>query len=197
MLDIVRAHESVGRQLQEMTGQVNAMSMGRKKDSRGTTHRGPPSFGEKKTFHSSPEVLGPGACKKSKARGKCFACGSVEEGTDPRTDHYVFSMHGRDHKTAGTIDVKIGGVGVSGILIDSGATCNIVSKETWESLKRHRVEVKDQRKGMHSSVWDVPRVLCGMYDPPIQDLDKFRDPQTKRNFLKIMMYLPTITAFRP
>ncbi|KAI8511830.1 hypothetical protein Bbelb_109300 [Branchiostoma belcheri] len=72
---------------------------------------------------------------------------SVEEGTDPRTDHYVFSMHGRDHKTAGTIDVKIGGVGVSGILIDSGATCNIVSKETWESLKRHRVEVKDQRKG--------------------------------------------------
>ncbi|KAI8512669.1 hypothetical protein Bbelb_093080 [Branchiostoma belcheri] len=60
MLDIARAHEAVGRQLQEMTGQVNAMSMGHKKDFRGTTHRGPPSFGRKKTLPRSSRGLGPG-----------------------------------------------------------------------------------------------------------------------------------------
>ncbi|KAI8516325.1 hypothetical protein Bbelb_049060 [Branchiostoma belcheri] len=147
MLDIARAHEAVGRQLQEMTGQVNAMSMGHKKDFRGTTHRGPPSFGGKKTLPRSPRGLGPGASRKPKAAGSCFACGSVEGETDPGTDHYVFSMDGQAQKRAGTIDVEIGGVGVAGILIDSGATCNIISKGTWESLKRQQVEVRDQRKG--------------------------------------------------
>ncbi|KAI8487249.1 hypothetical protein Bbelb_350470 [Branchiostoma belcheri] len=164
MLDIARAHEAVGRQLQEMTGQVNAMSMGHKKDFRGTTHRGPPSFGGKKTLPRSPRGLGPGRlgnprrqevalpveepCAGAREVKKSSStCNSVEGETDPGTDHYVFSMGGQAQKRAGTIDVEIGGVGVAGILIDSGATCNIISKGTWESLKGQRVEVRDQRKG--------------------------------------------------
>ncbi|KAI8506116.1 hypothetical protein Bbelb_164690 [Branchiostoma belcheri] len=197
-LDECKTNETTSRQIKviENGETVNYTSNGETVNytSKGTTHRGPPSFGGKKTFPRSPRGLGPGASRKPKAAGSCFACGrsdhfakddrcpargrkcsncgmlnhfravcrgkrgqevkksgstcnSVEGETDPGTDHYVFSMDGQAQKRTGTIDVEIGGVGVAGILIDSGATCNIISKGTWESLKGQRVEVRDQRKG--------------------------------------------------
>ncbi|PIK36388.1 hypothetical protein BSL78_26782 [Apostichopus japonicus] len=41
-------------------------------------------------------------------------------------------------KSGVTVDVKVGGVNVE-MLIDSGASCNIIDKKTWDNLKQQRI----------------------------------------------------------
>ena len=42
-------------------------------------------------------------------------------------------------------DLYIGGVRLNNVLIDSGATCNIVDLDTWKSLKQEGVKCRSQR----------------------------------------------------
>ena len=46
---------------------------------------------------------------------------------------------------SGVADLCIGGVQLKNVLIDSGATCNIVDRDTWESLKQEAVKCRSQR----------------------------------------------------
>ena len=43
------------------------------------------------------------------------------------------------------MDLKVGGVAIISILIDSGATCNILDKVTWEMLKKDGVKYVSRR----------------------------------------------------
>ncbi|CAH1255636.1 RTL1 [Branchiostoma lanceolatum] len=185
MLDIARAHESVGRQLLEMTGQVNALSVGQgKKDTSRTTQRGPHS-----TFQGRPRDRPRDAWTTRKpepragkscyscgrqghiskdtacpARGKtCSQCGKMnhfkavcrgKRGQTQRKSNtnqveqsadYVFGVQ-KGRQGDGTVTLKVGGVILQEVLIDSGATCNILSKDTWESMKNQQVKVWDQHK---------------------------------------------------
>nr|XP_058967969.1 uncharacterized protein K02A2.6-like [Pocillopora verrucosa] len=67
----------------------------------------------------------------------------VEEGSDQR-DAYAFAVNDRN-KTSGIIHLKVGGVELKDVLIDSGASCNLVNKATWESLKQQGVKCKSQK----------------------------------------------------
>ena len=61
---------------------------------------------------------------------------------------FAFSVSDqRQHKTKGNglIKLEIGGVSVKDILIDSGATCNIMGKETWEWLKSCKVKCNSRK----------------------------------------------------
>ena len=42
--------------------------------------------------------------------------------------------------SSGVVDLSVGGVQLKNVLIDSGATCNIVDGATWESLKQKGVK---------------------------------------------------------
>ena len=55
--------------------------------------------------------------------------------------NYDFSINFWDNEHSGghTVRAMIGGVKVDKVLIDSGATCNILDKETWEYLKKNKV----------------------------------------------------------
>ena len=50
-----------------------------------------------------------------------------------------------DSDLSGVADLYIGGVQVNNVLIDSGATCNIVDLDTWKSLKQECVKCRSQR----------------------------------------------------
>ena len=52
-----------------------------------------------------------------------------------------------DDKTVhdGCIDVCVGGVMLSDVLIDSGATCNLIDKATWQFLKEKHVKCKSEK----------------------------------------------------
>ena len=47
--------------------------------------------------------------------------------------------------SSGVVDLCVGGVQLKNVLINSGATCNIVDRATWESLKQKGVKCKSQK----------------------------------------------------
>ena len=49
-------------------------------------------------------------------------------------DDYAFTVDNTGNES-GVVDLKVGGVAITSIPIDSGATCNIIDKATWEMLK--------------------------------------------------------------
>ena len=50
-------------------------------------------------------------------------------------DDYAFTVDNTG-KESGVVDLKVRGVAITSILIDSGATCNIMDKTIWEMLKK-------------------------------------------------------------
>ncbi len=44
-----------------------------------------------------------------------------------------------------TVDLQVGGVILSGVLIDSGSSCNIIDQNTWEQLKLNGVKCKSEK----------------------------------------------------
>ena len=67
----------------------------------------------------------------------------VEEELDQR-DGYAFAVND-GNKTSGIVHLQVGGVELKDVLIDSGASCNIVDKTTWESLKKKGVKCTSQK----------------------------------------------------
>ena len=49
------------------------------------------------------------------------------------------------NSSSGVVDLCVGGVQLKNVLIDSGATCNIVDRATWESLKQEGVKCKSRK----------------------------------------------------
>ncbi|KAJ8018643.1 hypothetical protein HOLleu_43268 [Holothuria leucospilota] len=55
---------------------------------------------------------------------------------------YIFILG--DQAESGHVNVTVGGVTIS-MLIDSGATCNIIGKDTWEFLKAKKVKCQSEK----------------------------------------------------
>ena len=60
------------------------------------------------------------------------------------SNEYAFVVDG-ENNAGGCVDMCIGGVVVRDVLIDSGATCNLVNRNTWEALKRQHVRCKSEK----------------------------------------------------
>ena len=52
--------------------------------------------------------------------------------------YYAFNVASNEHLDG--INLHIGGTNISDVLIDSGATCNIVDESTWKMLKANHIE---------------------------------------------------------
>ncbi|KAL9956906.1 hypothetical protein ACROYT_G038461 [Oculina patagonica] len=80
--------------------------------------------------------------RKQDGRGKVNC---VEDGED---DDYAFAVGSGDscYKSGSeTVDLQVGGVILSGVLIDSGSSCNIIDQNTWEQLKLKGVKCKSEK----------------------------------------------------
>ena len=72
------------------------------------------------------------------ARQDWLLVGNVKKwGT--KDDDFVFTLKssGRDIPT---VDIEVGGVLLEGVLVDSGSTCNVIDRATWEELKEKKVK---------------------------------------------------------
>ena len=58
-------------------------------------------------------------------------------------DEYAFSI---GHDSGAVVDLVVGGVILRRVLIDSGASCNIVDKHTWENLKKQGIECESRKE---------------------------------------------------
>ena len=56
-----------------------------------------------------------------------------------KDDDFAFTLQssGRDIPT---VDNELGGVRLEGVLVDSGSTCNVIDRATWEELKEKKVK---------------------------------------------------------
>ena len=59
-------------------------------------------------------------------------------------DDFAFSVQS-DIRDIPTIDIELGGIQLEGVLVDSGSTCNVIDRETWETLKRkkHQIQIME------------------------------------------------------
>ncbi|CAB4039297.1 Hypothetical predicted protein, partial [Paramuricea clavata] len=68
-----------------------------------------------------------------------------EEKQEPETDNYAFVVKPAREKTGGVVELVIGGVELNNVLFDSGASCNIMDRATWENLKQKGVKCESQK----------------------------------------------------
>ena len=79
---------------------------------------------------------------------------------------YLFCVGGD-----GKVSCEVGGVNIT-MLIDSGATSNMISKATWEHLKRNKIKLIDQHKGSDKDFFSygqkLPIVIMGRFNAVIK-----------------------------
>ena len=82
-----------------------------------------------------------------------------------------YSLVGRDIPT---IDIELGGVRLEGVLVDSGSTCNVIDRATWEMLKEKKVKCvsrKSKRK-LYSYESNEPLTTAGEFETELRCKDK-------------------------
>ena len=81
-----------------------------------------------------------------KGQGKRRAyqvAGDTPENGAQEEQHHAF--HVGNGPSDGVVDLKIGGVTIKSVLIDSGASCNLMDKATWDVLKARNVKAVSQK----------------------------------------------------
>ena len=65
--------------------------------------------------------------------------------SEPEERQHAF--HVGTGSSNGIVDLKVGGVDLKSVLIDSGASCNLMDKATWEELKAQNVDAVSRKSG--------------------------------------------------
>ena len=68
---------------------------------------------------------------------------TIQTGTNG-DEEYAFMVN-TGNSCSGCIDICVGGVSLPNVLIDSGASCNLVDRNTWEGLKRQQIACKSEK----------------------------------------------------
>ena len=75
---------------------------------------------------------------RNNTRGRVYQLS--EDSATGQQDYYAFTV-GVGQPTSGSeVDLKVGGVTLPAVLIDSGASCNVIDQATWEVLKKKSVQ---------------------------------------------------------
>ena len=86
--------------------------------------------------------------KRGNFKGKNVRSGKVSKAINSvdYDDEYAFTVSGDEKlNSSRLIEITVGGVDICDVMIDSGSSCNIVDKDTWEILKRKGVRCKSQK----------------------------------------------------
>ena len=81
-------------------------------------------------------------------------------------DEYAFHINGsRTTRGLELIDINVGGVELCNVMIDSGSSCNIIDKRTWEALKDKGIKCKSEKS--------VENIYPYGISTPLKTLGKF------------------------
>ena len=166
--ETARVHEAVNTQMQSMERpeQVNKLSPNdRQPKEKGTKGKKPGK--ESKCYrcggtgHLAQDKSCPAldkTCNKCGKSGHFAACCKTKSTKKPsgrhrsegankvseekeEEDNYAFVLDTKSSNgSSGVVDLRVGGVQLKNVLIDSGATYNIVDRAAWESLKQKGVK---------------------------------------------------------
>ena len=68
----------------------------------------------------------------------------LSNGREKNREDYAFVVGG-DQTGVGEVSLMIGGVQLDGVLIDSGASCNLIDYETWSHLKENNIDCQSTK----------------------------------------------------
>ena len=109
-------------------------------------------YGVPETESSSKKGRGGGSetgkyAKRGKGRGQQRSGGKNRANCVKDDDEYAFSVYDKCVLSvdSGTVQLKVGGAIIKGVLIDSGASCNVVDKETWEDLQSQGIKCESEK----------------------------------------------------
>ena len=94
---------------------------------------------------------------------------------DSDSDEFEFMVQPREKQKTNTLQFKVGGVCVD-MLVDSGATANLIDEETWKYLKKHKVKCHSHEasptKKLYTYSSDKPLTLKGKFKADIAIKDR-------------------------
>ncbi|XP_070576981.1 uncharacterized protein [Ptychodera flava] len=89
------------------------------------------------------------ACRSKETKTKSRV-NAVEEPQDTSKHDYFFTVHGKGNSNM--LDINIGGVKLQ-MLVDSGATSNIIDERTWERLKSEWIKCISQAASVNRKLY--------------------------------------------
>jgi len=94
-----------------------------------------------KVAGGSGQASGSGPQSRPKSQ-KSHRVNAVEDDSE---DNYAFVIEDSPNAHDGCVNMRIGGVTLQNVLIDSGSTCNLIDKATWENLKRLHIKCESEK----------------------------------------------------
>ena len=81
----------------------------------------------------------------------------------PRTTTLHLQFSARDIPA---VAIELGGIQLDGVLVDSGSTCNVIARETWEALKKEKIKCKSWKsnKTLYSYGSEEPLNTAGEFE---------------------------------
>ena len=90
------------------------------------------------------------------------------------SDHeYAFTVETDDWRTP-TIDIQVGGMLLKDVLVDSGSSCNVIDRKTWENLKMSNIQCKSSKsdRKLYAYGSREPLSIAGEFETTICYKDK-------------------------
>ena len=88
-----------------------------------------------------------------------------------QNNEYLFGVETEQNIQCSSVELQIGGISTV-FVIDSGATVNILSRDTWEKLKQSKVKVKTQNKKASKKLYAYgskkPLTLLGSFTTDVE-----------------------------
>ncbi len=102
--------------------------------------------------------------KDSRTQRTVKAVTEVEE-TTAAADDYAFHVNTDAISGEGNVTLDVGGVLLCNVLIDSGATCNLIDEDTWCRLKADRIKCSSKMcsKQLFAYAQAEPIKTCGTF----------------------------------
>ena len=97
--------------------------------------------------------------KESNRKQKTYHISENEHASD-----YMFNVDHHDNRT-GKVDLNVGGIFLKAVIIDSGATCNVIDEKTWENMKKQGIECVSKKscKKLYAYGQKEPFQLLGSF----------------------------------
>ena len=91
---------------------------------------------------------------------------------------YAFSIHDRDSEEKGKVMANVGGVNLS-FIIDSGSSCNVIDRKTWEQLKIKDIKCQSSTlsKLLYAHGSKEPLKTAGTFQTTIQVGDQISEAE--------------------
>ena len=192
--------KSIEHDFKSGTGSVNTVGARRKTPNTGATGKQSTCFrrGKEGRYHYGRDPMckaGQASCNKCNKVGhfakvrKTKTAGHAEEKLKKdskysgrkgnvrqvsKDKYYTFMVNFLGHQ-APTFDIELGGVELKDVLVDSGSTCNVVDRETWDDLKRKEIKCTSWKlnKKLHAYGSEEPLSTIGEFATELKYSDRY------------------------